>query len=166
VERGKPNRVTNVNFQIRVGERIPRRVVLQELPPDVIRIVPEYRSYRYVYVEDEIVIFNPQTYAIVAVVDSGGRASARTGGSHARLVLTPEQRRFLVTHVERRPALSLGIGDISIGVRIPGNIELRPMPELVVERIPELSDYRYFVFENEVVIVDPRSTEVVLKVEE
>jgi hypothetical protein len=166
--RGGRDRVTNVNFDIRVGARVPRTLTLYELPPDVISIVPEYRGYRYVVVEDEIVIVNPRTYAIVAVVDSGGRAASRgsSGSVQARLTLTPEQKRFLVTHIERRPAVSLGIGNVTIGMRVPGTVELRPMPEVVVERIPDLRQYRYFVFEDEVAIVDPRSSEVVLTVEE
>lgn len=167
--RGGRDRVTNVNFDIRVGARVPRNVTLVELPPDVIRVVPEYRGFRYVVVEDEIVIINPRTFMVVAVVDSGGRAASRGGSSGQRqvgLTLTPDQRRFLVTHIERRPAVSLGIGNVTIGMRVPETVELRPVPEVVIERIPDLRQYRYFVFEDEVAIVDPRSSEVVLTVEE
>ena len=50
------NRVTNVNFSINIGTRVPRSVRLQVLPASVITIVPEYRSYRYFVVDDQICI--------------------------------------------------------------------------------------------------------------
>ena len=63
--------VTNVNFSISVGTRIPREgIELHALPSRVVTIYPEWRTYRYVLVRDEIVIINPDTYEIVAVLNS------------------------------------------------------------------------------------------------
>lgn len=63
--------VTNVNFSVSVGTRIPREgIELHALPSRVATIYPEWRSYRYVLVKDEIVIINPDTYEIVAVLNS------------------------------------------------------------------------------------------------
>jgi hypothetical protein len=62
--------VTNVNFSISVGTRIPREgITLHALPSRVVSIYPEWRTYRYVLVRDEIVIINPDTYEIVAVLN-------------------------------------------------------------------------------------------------
>ena len=47
------NRASNVNISISVGTRVPRSVRLAALPASVISIVPAYRNYRYVVVNDD-----------------------------------------------------------------------------------------------------------------
>ncbi|WP_063683770.1 DUF1236 domain-containing protein [Bradyrhizobium stylosanthis] len=67
-ERVRP--VTNVNFSISVGTRIPREgIELHALPSRVVTIYPEWRTYKYVLVKEEIVIIDPDTYEIVAVLN-------------------------------------------------------------------------------------------------
>ncbi|WP_439375236.1 DUF1236 domain-containing protein [Bradyrhizobium sp. PMVTL-01] len=62
--------VTNANFAVSVGTRIPREgIELHALPSRVATIYPEWRSYRYVMVRDQIVIVDPNTYEIVAILD-------------------------------------------------------------------------------------------------
>lgn len=58
----------NVNFDVRVGTKIPRSVHVVTLPDDIVQVVPEYRGYDYVLVRDEILIIDPQTLEIVAVI--------------------------------------------------------------------------------------------------
>ena len=62
--------VTNVNFSISVGTRVPRDVSFHALPPRVVTIYPEWRSYKYILVKEQIVIIDPDTYEIVAVLES------------------------------------------------------------------------------------------------
>jgi hypothetical protein len=64
----KTERVSNANFTIRVGERVPRTIRFYPLPTDVVEIVPEYSGYDYVLVGDEILIIDPNTLEIVAVL--------------------------------------------------------------------------------------------------
>jgi len=64
----KVERVTNVNFSIRVGARVPRTVHFYPLPIEIVEIVPEYRDYVYIIVGDEILIIDPNTFEIVAVL--------------------------------------------------------------------------------------------------
>jgi hypothetical protein len=61
--------VTNVNFSISVGTRVPRDVTFHALPSRVVTIHPEWRSYKYILVKDQIVIVDPDTYEIVAVLE-------------------------------------------------------------------------------------------------
>jgi Protein of unknown function (DUF1236) len=61
-------RVNNVNFSVSVGTVIPRTVTLAALPPILVEIYPEWRSYRYVIVEERVVIVEPDTFKIVAVL--------------------------------------------------------------------------------------------------
>lgn len=59
----------NVNFSIAVGTRVPREhVSLHPLPSRVVKIYPEWRGYKFILVRDEIVVVNPRTYEIVAVL--------------------------------------------------------------------------------------------------
>jgi Protein of unknown function (DUF1236) len=60
--------IRNVNFEIRVGVRVPRTVHLYTLPTEIVEIVPEYRGFEYVLVGDEILIIDPNTLEIVAVL--------------------------------------------------------------------------------------------------
>ncbi len=61
--------VTNVNFNISVGTRIPRDVSYHALPSEVVTIYPEWRGYNYILVRDQIVVIDPATFEIVAVLD-------------------------------------------------------------------------------------------------
>jgi hypothetical protein len=64
-------KTARVNFDIRVGVRVPRAEVrLFPVPVAIVSIVPAYRGYLYFYLEDEdvIVIVHPATLEIVAVI--------------------------------------------------------------------------------------------------
>jgi hypothetical protein len=61
-------RVDHVDFDVRVGVRVPHTVHIFVVPEDVVRIVPQYRGYKYIIVRDEMVILDPDTLEIVAVV--------------------------------------------------------------------------------------------------
>ena len=61
--------LTSVNFNISVGTRIPREVSYHPLPAEVVTIYPEWRGYNYVLVRDQILVIDPQTFEIVAVLD-------------------------------------------------------------------------------------------------
>lgn len=63
-------RETNVNFNISVGTVVPRSMTLHALPPTVVEVYPQWRGYRFVLVGDEIIIIEPGSYRIVAVIDA------------------------------------------------------------------------------------------------
>lgn len=61
--------IRDVNFNVRVGVAIPRTVELRTLPPEVIEIVPQYRSYRFFTLADgRIIIVDPDTFEIVYII--------------------------------------------------------------------------------------------------
>jgi Protein of unknown function (DUF1236) len=63
--------VTNVNFSISVGTRVPRSgVEFHTLPAEVVTIYPDWRGYEFFVVNDQIVVVNPRTLEIVAVLDA------------------------------------------------------------------------------------------------
>jgi Protein of unknown function (DUF1236) len=61
-------RVSNVNFNISVGVTVPRTVHVAVLPADVVTIVPEYRGFDYIIVGDQLLIIDPNTMEIVAIL--------------------------------------------------------------------------------------------------
>ncbi len=60
----------NLNVSVNVGTRIPTSVHLYPLPQQVIVIYPEWRGYDYILVGEQIVIINPRTHEIVAVIEA------------------------------------------------------------------------------------------------
>jgi hypothetical protein len=66
----KSERLTNVSFSHKVGEAIPGTVHLYVLPVSIMEYAPQYRGYEYFLVGDEILIVDPRTLRIVAVIDA------------------------------------------------------------------------------------------------
>jgi hypothetical protein len=65
---GKAERLTNVQFSTTVGMIIPGTVHRYDLPVSVLEYAPQYRGYEYILVGDEILIVDPRTLTIVAVI--------------------------------------------------------------------------------------------------
>jgi Protein of unknown function (DUF1236) len=62
--------VTSVNFNVAVGTRVPRDVSFHPLPADVVTIYPEWRGYNFILVRDEIVVIDPATFEIIAILNT------------------------------------------------------------------------------------------------
>lgn len=60
--------LTNVNFSISVGTVVPRTVHFYPLPVEIVEIYPQWRGYNFVLVNDEIVIIEPSSYKIIAII--------------------------------------------------------------------------------------------------
>jgi hypothetical protein len=62
-------RVTNVDFDIKIGVAVPRTVRVAPLPATIIEIEPEWRGYMYFVSGDQIIVVEPGSLRIVAVLD-------------------------------------------------------------------------------------------------
>jgi hypothetical protein len=62
--------VTNVNFSISVGTRVPRDVSFHPLPAEIVTVYPDWRGYEFILVRDQIVVIDPASLEIVAVIDA------------------------------------------------------------------------------------------------
>lgn len=156
----------DVDFNVGVGATVPRRIDLRPLPAAIIDINPRWRSFRYVVVENEIVIINPQTYRVVEVIPASGSRQARaSGGARAEVRLNPQQRQRILTYARAECATVLADPDfeVGVGVRIPEQIELCPFEDVVIQEVDVVRPYRFFVVRNEVVLVDP-STHTIVEV--
>jgi hypothetical protein len=71
--------MTNVSFSISVGTRVPRDVSFHPLPPEVVTYYPEWRGYEFILVNEQIVVIDPGTYEIAAVIEARFRRARRPG---------------------------------------------------------------------------------------
>jgi uncharacterized protein DUF1236 len=79
-----------------------------------------------------------------------------------RVELTPEQRTTIYRTVTRERVRAVPeTVDARLGARVPRSVELREMPTTVVTEVPDVRRYRYMVVNNEVLLVDPATSEVV-----
>jgi hypothetical protein len=163
--------ITNVNFSLSVGTRVPRDIRLSPLPNDVIEIVPQYRGYDFVLVRDEIVIVDPSNYEIVAVLPHSGRANA-TGSAvreHRKMTFSDRDRAAIRKHVHsrtaERPATTTVTTEIRAGERVPEGVEVEAFPEEVYRDAPDLREYRYIYRDNHTYVVEPEERRVIEEID-
>jgi hypothetical protein len=150
----------NINLRVNVGERLPPRVRPRPLPPDIVRIAPQYRDYEYTVINNEIAIVDPRTREVVDIIDEPGSAVGRTARyERDRVVLTREQRETLKQAVRR--TTTVGSSSSSGSGSDSGCLTLQPVPEDLVRSNPELSSYRVLAIGDQAVLVDPRQQKIV-----
>jgi hypothetical protein len=59
-----------VNFSIAVGTRVPRDVSFHPLPAEIVSVYPDWRGYEFILVRDQILVIDPSSLEIVAVLDA------------------------------------------------------------------------------------------------
>jgi hypothetical protein len=63
--------VNNVGFAVSVGTRVPREhVSLRPLPVEVVNIYPQWHGYEFFVVRDQIVVVDPRSLEIVAILEA------------------------------------------------------------------------------------------------
>ena len=60
--------LNDVHFPVTIGEAVPRTIHLNRLPAPILEYAPQYRGYEYILVGDDILIVDPRTLRIVAVI--------------------------------------------------------------------------------------------------
>jgi hypothetical protein len=66
----KAERLNNVTFSISIGDEVPRSVHYYRLPSRIVEYAPQYRDFDYILVGDDILILDPRTHKIVAVISA------------------------------------------------------------------------------------------------
>jgi hypothetical protein len=157
-------RVHNVNFDHHVGRRIPRRIHLFAIPAAVFAFFPYYEDYSYFVVDDDICIVDPRTYVVVDVIDAGYWNGS--GRPHvAGLQLSAHQ---IAIVRESIPADFPDAGvhlRLALGAEIPGGVELHQFAPFVLDRVPQLRDYRFLVEGDQIVIVQPGDRSIALVID-
>ena len=162
---------TKIDVDVSVGTRLPGHLHFQPLPVAVIEIVPEYRGFVFVYVDDRYVICDPNTYEVVAIIDQGGEGgyrttAARDGGGECstNLTLNRDERELLLNSIEIKGEQT-DVDDLSIGFTVPQSVDLNPLPDRVLSRVDKLKGCQYFVAEDQIALVNPDDDKVVLLVD-
>jgi hypothetical protein len=76
--------------------------------------------------------------------------------------LSPSQRVIIQRHVVREPrVMPRPRVELRVGAPVPPAVELYPLPDEVYVEVPAMRPYRYVYVENEVVLVDPETNEIV-----
>jgi hypothetical protein len=77
--------------------------------------------------------------------------------------LSPAQRTIIQRRVvrERRVVAPAPQLELRIGAPIPQAVELYPLPDDVYVEVPSVKRYRYFQVHDQVVLVDPDTSEIV-----
>jgi hypothetical protein len=156
----REGRVTNVDFSIEIGATVPRNHRLQPLPSDIVSIVPAYRGYRYLAVEDRIIIVHPTRHVIVEVIETGD-GPRRGGPVTASLELSQQEVALILDNISTDRGRADVNVDLALGAEVPSSVELQEFPSDIVEEVPKIREYRYVVSERRVVIVDPGKRDVV-----
>jgi hypothetical protein len=157
-------------LRVSVGVVVPSSIRLYDVPAEIVQIYPRFRGYKFVVVEDEIVIIEPRTRRIVTTIDREGsgriasrsRTTTGTAAAGARVQFRPEQIETIRTVVMREPACRHELRlDFRIGLPLPRTVEVCEFPDAVFAAVPEARQYRYVVRGDDIVIVDPDEHRIV-----
>ena len=59
----------NLNVSVNVGVALPRSVHLYPIPEEIVVIVPDYRGYNYIMLDDDrVAIVDPDTFEVVDII--------------------------------------------------------------------------------------------------
>ena len=92
-----------------------------------------------------------------------GKGSAQGKGMASRNVsLTTEQK---TTFRDSGPKVTSVNFNIRVGVAVPRTVKFAPVPASIIEIQPAWRGYMYFVYEDEIIIVHPRTLKIVAVIE-
>jgi hypothetical protein len=157
------------------GVILPAGAPYHDLPVEIVERNPNWRGYQYVMTEsDEIAIVEPRSRRIVEVVDqktsqsaSAGGASATTGGTANEPASAGNgDRRALVRILmdDARSGEIQGVEQLK-GAVLSQEFTLRPIPAEASQQDQQLNGYHYALIGDDVLIVDPRSREIIEVIE-
>jgi hypothetical protein len=89
-------------------------------------------------------------------------AIVATSAMAQTVVIEPQQRTVIRNYVVKERVRPVELRErIVVGATIPAEVELAPVPETIYAEVPTLQPYRYFVWDNRFVLVEPSSRRVI-----
>jgi hypothetical protein len=154
-----------------VGGTVPEWVQVYGMPTEIVAIYPEFAGEQFVVIGDDIVVLDPGTRRIVAMISRTTNTAvllpqpSTTGVAVAppeeRVRLTRAQIATIRTVLRDRACRYERPGDFFIGGLVPSTAPVCAFPNRVVATVPDIADYRYITRRNAVVVVDPADGRVV-----
>lgn len=140
-----------------VATAVPANAQTWVYEPDSPRVGVYEPRYQPQYYEPRVYeqrVYDPPVY--------GSRAYEPVATVPPPPALTPAQRTTIYRTVTReRVQAAPPSFAVTLGARVPQTVELREIPSAVVAEVPSVRPYRYMVVNNEVVLVDPATSEVI-----
>ena len=108
------------------------------------------------------------TSAVLGIV-AGATASAQSTsttvtttapGATGAITFVPEQRTVIRQRLTTARPVQLK-ERVTVGMTVPSEVELVEVPQTLVTEVPTVRSYRYFRYNDDVVLVDPSSRRVV-----
>ncbi|MBX9826781.1 MAG: DUF1236 domain-containing protein [Xanthobacteraceae bacterium] len=163
------------DFPATVGGFVPGWVQVYGVPSEIVAIYPALAGTEFLLVGDDVVILEPGTRRIVAmlsrttgayVVDRAAPPAAvvsTTGLAPAedRIRLSRAQLAAIRTVLRQRECRYARRGDFLIGSLVPDTAPFCDFPERVIAAVPDIEGYRFITRRNAVIVVDPASGQVV-----
>ena len=94
---------------------------------------------------------------------SGQSQTTTTGQAGAGAKLSTEQRTKISSVIREQrvqPVNNVNFS-ISVGTRVPRNVSFHPLPREVVTIYPQWRGYEFFLVNNQIIVVNPRTLEIV-----
>ncbi len=154
-----------------VGGAVPGWVQVYGVPAEIVAIDPAFAGAQFVVVGDDVVILEPGSRRIVAMLSrtSGAYVAERAMPASTTGVAVVEDRvrlsraevaaiRIVLRQRECRYAQR---SDFFVGDVVPAAAPLCEFPERVIAAVPDVEGYRFITRRNAVIVVDPASDRVV-----
>jgi hypothetical protein len=99
---------------------------------------------------------------VAALPASSQTSTVTTTGPSATgsVTIAPEKRTVIKQRFTGAPVTTVK-EKVTVGATVPADVELMAVPDTVVTEIPTVKSYRYFRYNDDVVLVDPSSRRVV-----
>ena len=95
--------------------------------------------------------------------NNAAKSTTTTGQAGAGAKLSTEQRTKITTVIKSqnvRPATNVNFS-ISVGTHVPRTVGFHPLPTEIITIYPEWRGYEFFLVGNQIVVVNPRTLEIV-----
>jgi hypothetical protein len=95
--------------------------------------------------------------------NGAAKSTTTTGQAGAGAKLSTEQRTKITTVIKGqnvRPATNINFS-ISVGTRVPRDVGFHPLPAEIVTIYPEWRGYEFFLVNDQIIVVNPRTLEIV-----
>ena len=165
-------------FPATVGGIVPGWVQVYGVPSEIVAIYPTFAGSEFLVVGDDVVILEPGSRRIVAMLSrtSGAYVAERvappaavsTTVSTTGLALAEERIRLsrgqiatIRTVLRQRECRYARPADFFIGSVVPSTAPFCDFPERVIAAVPDIEGYRFITRRNAVVVVDPADDRVV-----
>lgn len=99
--------------------------------------------------------------SVPAVAQTSVTTTTETTGS---ITIAPEKRTVIRERLSTAKPVTVK-EKVTVGATVPDTVELQTVPDTIVSDVPSVKGYSYFVYNDDVVLVDPKTRKVVTIVE-